>query len=81
MTIGTAAHGWHIMNRSLLGPGVPVQKPCRGAVLLFQAGTLTPEAACGELDTWVMTKTQNRKYGSKSRSEVKSASLPPPAPS
>ena len=69
-TVGTAARDWQIRNRSLLGPGVPVQKPHGGAVLLFQAAALTLEAASGELDTWVMAKTQNRKYGNKSRSEV-----------
>lgn len=50
-TVGTAARCWQIRSGSLLEPGVPIQKPLEGAVLLFQVAALTPEAASGELDT------------------------------
>lgn len=46
----------------------PFRKHVEG--LLFQDAALISEAASGKWDTWVMAKTQNRKYGNKSRSEV-----------
>jgi len=61
---------WQVRGRSLLGPGVPVREPHGGTVLLFQAAALAPGAASGEPDAWLTAKTQDRKYGNKSRSEM-----------
>lgn len=72
--MGSAACGWQMRSRSLLGPGVPVQKPRGGAVLLFQAAALTPETTTGELDTWLMAE---RIENMEIKAEVRCKAFPP----